>query len=721
MAFNPDAYLANRAKTKGATSFDPDVYLANRASQQQASLHQTNDYSRDDLIWAQDNPNTARSDQIFDAFKQKYDAEDQIKAKQNTLNNAVNAINAGAGFLNLAPKQEQSQKQEVSQTGGGSAWGVDDPGLKDDLLAAGRGFASGSTAGVSEPLTVGLSTLVGKAVDWDKPISDIYNSMLEINQDEAARMKRNSPIASAMGEMAGFVNPHGALAKTFNAVGKATNIPKIIEAAAPGLGPSAVPTLAHVISPVLRGGISNAAFEGVQDASKKLLGEDTESTPMRDFAVGGAFDLAGTGIGKIAKEVNKFIKSGEAKEVLKDLPGIKKIYKVKNARERAAFDQELADFKQLELSRKARHKSEIAELMADFNAQENSRKAAYELEKKASVDNFKDLINKDPISSAEGLFGKIKTANKELGVAYDDLSSPVFDKYANQTMRPSTEPVDKLLRDFGVMDDAGQVIENFSDNIISPERRDLVNRLLKTKQALSRDVDPKTYNRLIGEIADVANFNKGLGYQNRTERIFSQLSKEAKGDLEKNLSEIVDPESLQSLQKAKQLYATKKPLINDVLKTQKLPPERLAVNLRSKIPGSKIAELMQQFPETKDDLGELFLNMLTQHSVSPRKFTKEIDYFGRDLLKNLFGQDRYGALEAAESRLHEAAKPFLKSTRPTPIPFKPGNAPVFKKDIPQPIESSLIKWFLDNMLINPALPETLGRTVPQMGGALGYE
>jgi hypothetical protein len=247
MAFNPDAYLANKAQRVAPSQFNPDAYLANRGNQ--ASPEQLAALGQRGMV----DP----------------------------------ASNDWAGGDN---GQERGEWERLY-------------GLKDDALAAARGFASGSTAGLTEPLTVGLSTLAAKPFDWETPISEIYHAMSEINRDEAEKSQQNSPIASALGKVGGYVNPFGVTAKAIKTIGPATNIAGLVEAGAPGLGAAATPALGKVLSPILRGGLTNVAVEGLEDTSRALLGEDTDINPLKDFAVGGTFDLASSVAAPVANKL----------------------------------------------------------------------------------------------------------------------------------------------------------------------------------------------------------------------------------------------------------------------------------------------------------------------------------------------------------------------------------------------------------------------------------
>lgn len=195
---------------------------------------------------------------------------------------------------------------------------------------------------------------------------------------------------------------------------------------------------------------------------------------------------------------------------------------------------------------------------------------------------------------------------------------------------------------------------------------------IKYKNPTIQDLD--LANRQFG---DIANFGKPV--KSSKEKIFGNLYHQGRSDLTDALEKAASPEELQTLLGAKQNYASNKGLLDEMLKTFNKPSDRLAVNLRSKIPGSKISELVEKIPESKDSLSDLFLNMLTQSSTSPRKFTKEIDYYGRDVLKNLLGNKKFKQLVDAEKRLHTSNIPFKKSVRPTPIPYKEAPRP----DIPE--------------------------------------
>ena len=332
-------------------------------------------------------------------------------------------------------------------------------------------------------------------------------------------------------------------------------------------------------------------------------------------------------------------------------------------------------YKTEEAIRKAKHDSGVYELMSQYEDQEAKRQIAHQLEKRDAVESFKGLINNDGTSAAENLKKILDDRSLALSRQYDEAVTPVMQRYAGIEINPqnTVSKIDELLKQYQLVDDAGKPSVKALNDLFDPEIKSTGQSLLKSRKKLSGNPTIQDLELANRQFGDIANFGKPV--KSSKEKIFGNLYHQGRNDLTDALEKAASPGELQALLGAKQNYASNKGLLDEMLKTFNKPSDRLAVNLRSKIPGSKISELVDKIPESKDPLSDLFLNMLTQSSSSPRKFTKEIDYYGRDVLENLLGKEKFKQLIDAEKRLHKSNIPFKKSIRPTPIPYKEAPKP----------------------------------------------
>lgn len=156
------------------------------------------------------------------------------------------------------------------------------------LLAAERSFTKSATAGLSEPIAAAGSTVIEKLfpneaqaqLNKGKTIGQIYDENREDLRQSAKEQEEGSPIASAVGDIAGFMAPGGA----FNRLEKGAKA--ILPATKLVQGTKAL-SRAEKLNPFakagLRGAGATAAYEGINP--------DQEINPV-DVAVGGIAEPA---------------------------------------------------------------------------------------------------------------------------------------------------------------------------------------------------------------------------------------------------------------------------------------------------------------------------------------------------------------------------------------------------------------------------------------------
>jgi len=524
-----------------------------------------------------------------------------------------------------------------------------------------RSFTKGATAGLSEPVAAGLSSLILKGMGEDASVKDVYSDVAGNQREDLERMAAENPWQTAGGEIAGLAAPGGVFGRLFGAAGKAA--PKLATEGAPlaqRLG-------AKALEAGTRGGLANLGYGAVKEASSEALGQDEKWNPAMDFGLGAAGDIAALPAEKALQVLGS---SKNIKNFVEGIPGLGGL--AKGGREEA----ESAAKKTFENAKESYRAGETERMMrAEADAIQNQRK---------SVEDFKNLIQENPTASAQKLFGKLKSVDAKIGKEYGDVVDPIMSKYRLRKVdaTPFQAEVDNILNRFGVIDEAGQVdpksMEGFLD--FDPESKDLVNKLVSFKDGLTGDTSISKLERGVKALQKAAKFQKGTGYRSGTEETLGDLSRRLKDFMTDQISAVASPDEVAAIQGAKAKFAEAKNALKEPLKVigrYESKPARIAANLRSQFPDTTMQNLMKLDPSLKDEFGELFLNNLTSQSVSPRKFTKEIDYFGggesgsdnsRDLLKNILGEERFSQLEGAEKNLHEAAVPWKKKYTPAPPP-----------------------------------------------------
>lgn len=430
------------------------------------------------------------------------------------------------------------------------------------------------------------------------------------------------------------------------------------------------------------GGMLGALSKG----DPKQAAENAITFPLMDMGIKGLASYPKQMTEIASNWLKKSIDTGILPERIRNIPGIKIWSKSAKDIERKTaaegFEKAKLDFKTAEQGRKATHESGIYDLMSQFEKQEAARQGEHVLNRRKAVDDFKGLIKKDPVVAANDLLKQIREENKLLGQNYEQVVPPIMGKYGSAPVKAErlAEDINKTLDNLGALDAEGRIS---TEGFISPETIGLVNKLAKIKSSISKGMDINELNTLTKQLkAEAKSFTKSAGDRSGAQNSLARLSETSRNEMLDALKQAAPKEEYAAVKEARNQYAQKKPLIRQVQKLDKLPPDRLSINLRSKLPGSVADELISKFPQTRENIAESFLNMLTQHSTAPRKFTKEIEYYGRDRLKNILGEEGYNALQSAEKNLHQAATPWasLKAQKPVPIPFKPGKAPEMPKE-----------------------------------------
>lgn len=533
-----------------------------------------------------------------------------------------------------------------------------------------RSLSSGATLGASEPIAAGLSSVIlkglypelfeeiksptGEVLREAKGIGDIYGDVRGRQKEELEEMQAKSPIKSTIGEIAGLATPSGAFGQIYKGAKAATKLPAAAK----------LPTSLRALQMGTRGGLAGAGAGAVEALTGAGDVEDIGQTAE----LGALFDALGVPIGRgirkgfegVRKGIKTGVLPGAIDEALEKIPGLRTKKKIAEEDARQAWEAGKAD------------------LEAQYTLQEAKKKADLIMGKKKAVEDFKGLITKEPDEAAESFLNTVRKADRELGRAYDEAVSPIMkaNKDAMLDTAPFKNRLDDIFESYGVLDEGGRIDYDEIKGILDPDISSFLNKLGKFREGLPDRYSLKNFEGKRRQLQKIAKFGKGEGMRTESERMLGDISRSAKDTINDQLQDIVGPQGKQVLMEAKQIFAQQKPLFQETLRLSNIPVKRLAPTLRSKPIGSRMGEMAEVLPETRDDLGDLFLNMLTQHSVAPRKFTKEIDYMGRDLLEDILGSQKMRALEGAEKQLHSMDIPYaaIKSARPTPIPFQ--GAPV---------------------------------------------
>lgn len=546
-----------------------------------------------------------------------------------------------------------------------------------------RKATKGVTAGLNEPVAAGISSLIRKGMGDDKSLGEIYKDTAGNQREDLKRMEEEHPWQSVLGEIAGIAAPGGVFNRIYSGAAKATKLPNAVTE---GL-PLAKRLGLKVAQTGLRGGLTNLGFGALNELSSESISQDNNWNPVMDFLMGAAGDIVAM---PAEKAIDVLSNSKNVKNLIEDLPLLGKL--ARGGREEAEAEAKRA----FDNAKEVYRTNESKRMM--------QAEADAEIAKKNAVDSFKTLIQRDPSDAAQTLFKKIKDVDIKLGKEYGEIIDPIMNKYRLYKVdaSPFRQEVDDILSRYGVIDETGKIdlksMKEFLD--FDPETKSLVEKLVSFRNGLNDDASISKLERGVKTLQKAAKFQKGAGYRSASEETLGDLSRRLKDFMTDQISQFASPEEMAAIQGAKAKFAEGKKTLKDPLKVIgrfESKPARIAVNLRSQFPDTTMQNLIKFDPSLKDEFSELFLNNLTSQSVSPRKFTKEIDYFGgrennpdnnRELLKNILGEERFNQLETAEKNLHESAVPWKKKYVP--------DAPPQLKEIPpgdiEELYDALAKW-----------------------------
>lgn len=641
----------------------------------------------------------------------------QQEGPRGTLDSAVDRIESAEAqdqgysldeYRNLKQKSQQAHERNK---GIKKAKGFGD--YAEDVVRgvaeqpALRAFSKGATAGLSEPLAAGISSLIQKGMGDERGLKDVYQNVAGSQRESFEENAAQNPIQNLLGEIAGIAAPGGAFSRLYGAAGKATNIPSL---ASEGL-PLAKRIGLKTLQAGLKGGAANLGFGAANKAASELNLEDEKWAPVKDFLLGAAGDIVSI---PVEKTLGYFAKAANLRNVSEGIPLLGKV--AKGARE----DAEGAAKTAFENAKEAYRSGETSRMM--------KAEADSVLDQRKAVEDFKEMVQKDPITAAQSLFKKLKNVDVKLGKDYGATVDPVMSKYRLKKIdaTPFKEQVDEILDRFGVIDEAGNVdlesMKGFID--FDPESKGLIEKLVSFKDGLTDDTSISKLERGVRSLQKAAKFQKGIGFRSASEETLGDLSRRLKDFMTDRIGQFASPEEVVRIQQAKAIFAEGKKALKDPLKVVgrfESKPARIAVNLRSQLPADTMQNLMKLDPSLADEFGELFLNNLTGHSVSPRKFTKEIDYFGpsagpersRDILKQILGEERFAQLEGAEKNLHESAVPWKKRYIPEPPPQL--------NDIPPGKMDEIYEMLAQFMRSPDTLKKKLGaESMPSIGSLLAH-
>lgn len=580
-----------------------------------------------------------------------------------------------------------------------------------------RNFAKDATWGLTEPVSAGITTGIRKAMGDDESLADIYRDVTSDQKATSKKINEENPGQAALGSVLGFMAPGGLTDRAYKTVTGATQLPL--------MAAEKVPLMVKVAQRALQGGAAGLAAGAGNELSSELNLEDEKWHPVRDFLLGAAGD---TIVGMPAEAaVSKLSHSPTVRYLVENyLPWVGKARRGArieseegaNKAYQAALDEYKAaeaakkskietDFENVKNNYRTSNDAKRSQIETDYeNARQNYRtneemrrmqaEADATINQREAVRKFQDLIKEpEDVAAPVGRFQDILSKeDRKLSQSYEDMIGNLMRENANKEYdtSPIIDEVSGILDSLKVNNKAkstASALERYLDEgasaseppkqlnkIFSPEFKELTSILSNIKNSFGEGTTVKEIDLLRQQLGELAKFGKNPSDRGKLEKISGKLYDTSKEHLNQVFEDLMGPEGAERIAAYKKNFATKKPLIKGGQALAKLPAERQVVSLRSKLPASKAIPLVEEFPELKEPITEMFLSMLSQHSVAPRKFTKEINYYGRENLKKIMGDETFGALEATEKNLHEAAVPWKKK-------YKPGEAPKKEKFLPE--------------------------------------
>ena len=538
-----------------------------------------------------------------------------------------------------------------------------------------RRYGTSLTGGLVNPALAGAGAVAGKVGEVfggdEIPISERYSNLRDEDRQIREQFQKESPVGSFTADIAGLATPQGLFGRLYKGTQGAreavTALPflkRVLQGSKLARGAEAVAGTG------LRGGLSNAAYQG--------LNPDSETDVGTSFLEGAGGDLAATGVvGSVTKspEVAKGLYRGAkelAKEVAtRDVPGMSGLRRFLEGRSKEKFSNQLGEIA-------GKYGSEDV-VKAGTAFSEGVSEISDEAFRKYKA--IKDPILKklgDEAASPESLRQKILSELDSAGVVDGkgniDYESIVFSGPEGSLYRrlakdletlgqnPSLKELDRVIRGYGTLANFGKKIERTSlektfGKLWGAGRDDLLgnaeNLLIEAEKASPQI---KSANKLIQNEAKQGSFLQGKLKQplvgERLKTVLSEdLNKSQARQFEAQTTrdaEIAAAEGrgvikAEDLRKARQEFAQNQDVLGRLRPLANKDPEKVISSARSQLTGSFIEDALSVSPQYADPLKKAVMADIFQKSSSPKLLAKALNTYRSGPLKKLFGED-YDAL-----------------------------------------------------------------------------
>lgn len=538
------------------------------------------------------------------------------------------------------PSFGQTLKSGLLNSLGPLGWSVDNAKTVSEQPIY-RNFTRSATAGLSEPIAAGTSALVSKGMqevglmDGNKTIGQFYDRAMERQRGALNKMDEESPVQSFVGNVAGVAAPGGAFNRLYGGSSKIAG--KVL----PQVG-----NLAKYGRYAIQGGLSNMGYGAMNEASKKLGGEEAHFTPGQDALTGAAFDVGGrllsSGIGKTGEVIRDSISNSKIPSAIRGLPGMGLF---KNLRELKVKNAEKAFAENVE-NAKSLYKS----------GRESALSAADQLGGPSS-----------PANVGQSLQNSVKETSDKVFSNYKKLVDPIIEKNGDAKISPEIirRKIAETLKKFGVeggSHDAWR--ERIKQGIFAEDDQiKALNKLIDYSELISKNPTLSELKRLEGAINVGANFD--AREPTHGNKIFRDVWHSARDNTIDAVRSLVGDAKAKGVDAARRTFHEKTSSLENLDGLSRLYPQD--------VPGSKLLanpkniETVTKNPEVKKALQETILKDLSLNASTPKKFTQAIEKYGREYLGSLLGKENFDRVLTTEKNLSESFRPLIKP-KMQPVP-----------------------------------------------------
>lgn len=371
-----------------------------------------------------------------------------------------------------------------------------------DTYTAGLGIKGGALIDalvnkIQGQNSMGLEPSVVDEVDNRDEFGQIYDDSLKDFRAKMKEMNKQNPADALIGQIVGLVAPMGAFSNATKAASAIPFISKLLKSTknvVDGGKIVAKPAiLKMLLGQALRGGTANALF-GQVNQDLDASGGDRLKKGLTDFGVGAAFDAGPSALWQGLK--------GTGKGFLSGLIGAKNVGK------------KIAD----KVSGGFFSKREAEKVLAnidDFTMKTTGASTSREAAEKATQ-SFDDIM-------------------EESGKEYSNIIDPINKKFgSSEAQIPNLKKsmIDKLSK-AGLVDDAGNIIEESANFELTPEGKGFLNKITRQVFNLKKNPTFSELNQLVKDIGKLSRFTSKRGSESA--RSFRDIYFAAKDDLLNNI------------------------------------------------------------------------------------------------------------------------------------------------------------------------------------------